>query len=160
MLLYNDLVPPFVATAPPVAAADYACAAFGACPSVRRAQAGKWRSSAYCVGPARTPAGISLCLDQALMLAQPASPAIIYDQHFQLEHLLHTGEHARPIDSAGTALDDLTADIPAWAANLLDARVADGQDVVDDPGDAADDRPLESAAPVSAVIPFVERVER
>lgn len=96
MILYNDLTPPFVATALPTAIGDYVCAAFGACPSVNRTQLGKWRSSSWCVGPARTPAGIGLSLDQALMLAKPASPAIIHDSHFQLEHLLHAGSTALP----------------------------------------------------------------
>lgn len=156
MMLYNDLTPPFVAQAPPAAIGDFACAAFGACPSVNRAQLGMWRSSSFCVGPARTPAGIGLCLDQALMLAKPASPAVIHDCHFQLEHLLHTGEHGLAIDAAGTTLNALVQPTrPAWATRLLESRVAQGRDALDVDRAAGDDQPMEAAARMSAVIPFV-----
>lgn len=157
MLLYNDLAPPFVAVAPPAIFADYACAAFGACPSVDRTQLGVWASSAYCVGPDRTPAGISLCLDQASMLAKPASLASIYDFHFQLEHLLHSAEHALAIDVGGGTLNDLVQPTrPPWATQLLESRVAQGQETVDVDPVPGDDRPTEAAARVSAVIPFLE----
>lgn len=157
MMLYNDLIPPFVATAPPTAGVDFACAAFGACPSVDRAQLGVWHSNAYCVGPDRTPAGIGLCLDQALMLAKPptAAPADIKDFHFQLEHLLHTWEHGDATDADGTTLDSLVTTMPAWASRLLEARPAQGQDALDVDRAARDDQPMETAAHMSAVIPFV-----
>lgn len=156
MLLYNDLVPPFVGVAPPAIFADYACAAFGACPSVERTQLGVWGSSPYCVGPDRTPAGISLCLDEAAMLAKPASLAVIYDFHFQLEHLLHIAEHGLAIDSGGGTLNDLVQPTrPSWATQLLESRVAQDQETVDVDRVHSADRATQAAARVSAVIPFL-----
>lgn len=156
MLLYNDLVPPFVAAAPPTAGADYACAAFGACPSASRTQLGVWHSTTYCTGPDKTPAGISLCLDEASMLADPpmTSPTAIQPFHFQLEHLLHLWEHGGAVDGAGGSLDSLLAARPAWASELLEARDVEAQDESETD---RDERPVEAAAQMSAVIPFVGR---
>ncbi|KAA1376343.1 hypothetical protein [Aeromicrobium fastidiosum] len=157
MLLYNDLFPPFVSLAPPQHFPDYACTAFGACPSVSRTQLGAWGTNSHCVGPAMTPVGISMCLDEALMLAAKASPSLLRDFHFQIEHLLHDDEHGLAVDSTGRTLGGLaTPNPPDWAARLLAARDAPAPEVLDVDRPDIDDRPVEAAARVSVVMPFFD----
>jgi hypothetical protein len=165
MLLYNDVVPPFVKRKQPRTPADYVCGAFGACAQVGRTQAGLYSYEAnewWLRGPAQTPGGISLCLDTKQMRSAAVPVLSMSKRHFQLEHLLHISEHHKPIDSRGTTLSDLTSATPSpWALGLLRTRdavkVADSdQDRDDDQDRVAPDAPrtLEAPARASAVIPF------
>ena len=165
MLLYNDVVPPFVKTKQPKERDDYVCVAFGGCAQVWRTQTGLYshkKDEWYFRGPARTPGGISLCLDQAQMLSAAVPVSSMSKWHFQLEHLLHGSEHDNPVDSRGRTLSDLTRSRPSpWALDLLKARdavnLADSdQDRYDDRDRVAPDAPriLEAPARASAVIPF------
>lgn len=157
MLLYNDLVPPFIKTAPPKNVPDYECDAFGACLRGTRTQMGWW-GSRYGHGPMRTPSGISLCLDQAQMKAAAVPVTSMRKSHFQLEHLLHLGEHKNPVDAAGTTLRQLTTvGPPSWAVELLEARVATDLDVNPSADADAADAPIaevELSARASVVVPF------
>jgi len=165
MLLYNDVVPPFVKRTQPQTWADYACRAFGGCSQVGRTQAGLYSDEAtepWLRGPAQTPGGISLCLDEKQMLSAAVPVLSMRKRHFQLEHLLHISEHHKPIDSRGTTLSHLTSATPSpWALELL--RTRDAVEVADSDPDRADDqdrvapdapRTLEAPARASAVIPF------
>lgn len=166
MLLYNDVVPPFVKRKQPKTPADYVCVAFGGCTQVGRTQAGLYSNDPNkprLRGPAQTPGGISLFLNTKQMLS-PAVPVLsMREWHFQLEHLLHASEHHNPIDSQGTTLSGLTsATSSPWALELLRTRdavnIADNdQDRDDDQDRVAPDAPrmLEAPARASAVIPFV-----
>lgn len=160
MLLYNDHLPPFVTNAPPMTGADYACTAFGGCGSVSRAQLGKWAETKYCFGPDATPAGVSLCLDQALMGNTSPAPNSIRPYHFQLEHLLHVGEHGDAIDAQGKTLRGLARPArPKWATELIESRMAESADAIDVDQEARDDDQRDSeevAAKASVVIPFDE----
>lgn len=160
MLLYNDHLPPFVTNAPPVTSADYVCTAFGGCGSVGRAQLSKWAENKYSFGPDTTPAGVSLCLDQSSMLTAAPVPQSIRPYHFQLEHLLHDGEHGDAIDAQGATLRGLTrAARPQWATELIESRLVESEDAADVDQEEHDDDLRESeevAAKASVVIPFHE----
>jgi len=165
MLLYNDVVPPFVKRMQPETWADYACRAFGGCSQVHRTQAGLYSYDAtewWLRGPGQTPGGISLCLDEEQMRAAAVPVLSMRKRHFQLEHLLHISEHHKPIDSQGTTLSNLTSATPSpWALELLTTR--DALEVADSDQDRGDNqvrlapdapRTLEVPARASAVIPL------
>lgn len=150
MLLYNSLVPPFIdgrhrrETWP-----WYSCSAFGACSMAKHVMIGDavWPDPRGHLNPwpykntEITPAGVSLCLYQPLLLQRNGriSPSSITPHHFPIEHLFHytdpTGhESLEPsgnpaiescvTDDAGSTVET-TTEPPGWAADLLDANVAD-----------------------------------
>lgn len=154
MLLYNDLVPPFIARPEPKV--DFACNVFSACKSVDRVQLGWWDAKTWCHGPERTPAGLSMCLDQRQMALPPVKVTAMRNSHFQLEHLLHVSEHDDDVSADGTTLSELTRPSPpGWAADLLGMRVVPASDQGADSLVSDGDQSAESlSARVSAVIPF------
>jgi hypothetical protein len=163
MLLYNDVVPPFVMKKQPKVRGDYVCLAFGGCAQVGHLSEGAHDpSKSWFRGPAHTPGGISLCLDKAQMRSAAVPVPSMRKWHFQLEHLLHSSEHHNRVDSKGNTLSDLTRSKPSpWAQELLVARDAVNLAASDD--DRGDDRDrvapdasriLEAPARASAMIPF------
>ncbi|MCS5506767.1 hypothetical protein [Curtobacterium flaccumfaciens] len=155
MLLYNDLMQPFVNRA--VEPMDFRCSVFGACKSIQRVQVQQWNTTKHCKGPEATPVGISMCLDQKQMLAPPVKLAAMRSSHFQLEHLLHMDEHMDPIDSGGGTLAKLSRPSPpGWAVDLLNEPSGDSSysDVADAGGDESRRSQGTFTARTSIVIPF------
>jgi hypothetical protein len=150
MMLYNSLVPPFVSkNCRQNSPGWYSCSAFGGCSIAKRVMLAEavwddprsgpigWPFKGMLDSPNHTPAGVSLCLYQPLLLRNRAmTPKGIQEHHFPLEHLLHrvrasSGEETvRPddnsalavgvveIDEAGSTVP-IKSNPPRWAEKLL-----------------------------------------
>lgn len=125
MLLYNEDANPFRNTRH--------TNPFGACDLTRKYVSPSKYSPIYWSGwnahlaSGRTPAGISMCLDQHLMstLDKPM-PSQLTSSHFPLEHLAHINADGDSAESGGRSewelpiREFLSEEAPGWAYDLLE----------------------------------------
>jgi hypothetical protein len=156
-LLYNDAVLPF-------ADATYRCTAFGACGGANHTQIQpyeKMKKEGWDLFDG-TPAGISLCLNNSLLVLNRADPALIQSSHFPIEHLAHFGGHAGLVlpgdaESAEKAFlasigdAQLHNQTPEWAQILLNSQEREERAELEEPPATSAD---EFQVVASVVIPF------
>lgn len=164
MLLYNELVSPFVATTPPATVSDYQCVAFGACLGANQIQLHDFATTASRWDIFQgTPGGVSLCMAPRLLDTDAPRVADIVHSHFPLEHLAHLSGCSHAV-SAGPESPDLTEPVPAvaeldtpivrdgvpdWAVDLLEAT----RSSVDD-AEGSDDEARDFHIGASVVVPL------
>lgn len=146
MLLYNELVSPFVAATPPANFSDYRCRAFGACRGANQIQLHDFATTASRWDVFQgTPGGVSLCVAPSFLDTNAPSAVAISRSHFPLEHLAHLSGCAHAV-SAGLDSPDPTGSVPAvaeldapivrdgvpdWAVDLFEANRRDADDEED-----------------------------